>query len=146
MPWAIDRIAEERAAEGAYAWQKLLLSGARIANGTDAPVESISALENFYASITRQDKNGKPAEGWFPGQRMSREQALRSYTLDAAYAAFEDQDKGSLELGKLADITVLSKDILTIEPLQILDTEVLYTVVGGEVVYSAAEDQASSSN
>jgi len=146
MPWAIDRIAEERAAEGAYAWQKLLLSGARIANGTDAPVESISALENFYASITRQDKNGKPAEGWFPDQRMSREQALRSYTLDAAYAAFEDQDKGSLELGKLADITVLSKDILTIEPLQILDTEVLYTVVGGEVVYSAAEDQASSSN
>ena len=146
MPWAIDRIAEERAAEGAYAWQKLLLSGARIANGTDAPVESISALENFYASITRQDKNGKPAEGWFPGQRMSREQALRSYTLDAAYAAFEDQDKGSLELGKLADITVLSKDILTIEPREILDTEVLYTVVGGEVVYSAAEDQASSSN
>ncbi|HEX9724186.1 MAG TPA: amidohydrolase family protein, partial [Vicinamibacteria bacterium] len=146
MPWAIDRIAEERAAEGAYAWQKLLLSGARIANGTDAPVESISALENFYASITRQDKNGKPAEGWFPDQRMSREQALRSYTLDAAYAAFEDQDKGSLELGKLADITVLSKDILTIEPLQILDTEVLYTVIGGEVVYSAAENLASSSN
>ena len=92
MPWAIDRIAEEREAEGAYAWQKLLLSGARIANGTDAPVESISALENFYASITRQDKNGKPAEGWFPDQRMSREQARRSYTLDAAYAAFEDQD------------------------------------------------------
>jgi predicted amidohydrolase YtcJ len=146
MPWVVDRIGEERAAEGAYVWQKLLLSGAKIANGTDAPVESISALENFYASITRQDKSGNPPGGWFPDQRMSREQALRSYTLDAAYAAFEEGSKGSLEVGKLADITVLSRDILTIEPREILDTEVLYTVIGGRVVYPTAEDDAASSD
>jgi predicted amidohydrolase YtcJ len=146
MPWVPDRIGEERAAEGAYVWQKLLLSGAKIANGTDAPVESISALEGLYASITRQDKSRKPAEGWFPDQRMSREQALRSYTLDAAYAAFEEQDKGSLEPGKLADITVLSKDILTIQPREILDTDVLYTVVGGEVVYTTPEEQTPDTN
>ena len=127
-------------------WQKLLLSGTKVANGTDAPVEKISALESIYASITRQDKQGKPEEGWFPDQRMSREQALRSYTLDAAYAAFQDQDKGSLEVGKLADITVLSKDILTIQPREILSTEVLYTVVGGEVVYSALVNDSAAAN
>ncbi|MGH9463617.1 MAG: amidohydrolase [Vicinamibacteria bacterium] len=146
MPWVVDRIGEERAAEGAYVWQKLLLSGAKIANGTDAPVEKISPLENFYASITRQDQQGQPREGWFADQRMDREQALRSYTLDAAYAAFEEQVKGSLEVGKWADVAVLSKDILTIEPRQILDTEVLYTVVGGEVVYEKLEDTDSNSN
>ncbi len=146
MPWVADRIGEERTAEGAYVWQKLLLSGAKIANGTDAPVENISALESLYASFTRQDKQGKPEEGWFPDQRMSREQALRSYTFDAAYAAFQDQDKGSLEVGKLADITVLSKDILTILPREILATEVLYTVVGGEVVYVASVNESDDAN
>jgi predicted amidohydrolase YtcJ len=146
MPWVVDRIGEERAREGAYVWQKLLLSGAKIANGTDAPVEEISALENFYASITRQDKQGQPREGWFADQRMSREQALRSYTLDAAYAAFEEQLKGSLEVGKWADVTVLSRDILTIEPREILETQVLYTVVGGDVVYERLADADSSSN
>ena len=146
MPWATDRIGEERTAEGAYVWQKLLLSRAKIANGTDAPVENISALESLYASFTRQDKHGQPEEGWLPGQRMSREQALRSYTLDAAYAAFQDQDKGSLEVGKLADITVLSKDILTILPREILDTEVLYTVVGGEVVYVTSINDSTDAN
>ncbi len=146
MPWVADRIGEERTAEGAYVWQKLLLSGAKIANGTDAPVENISALESLYASFTRQDKQGKPEEGWFPDQRMSREQALRSYTFDAAYAAFQDQDKGSLEAGKLADITVLSKDILTILPREILDTEVLYTVVGGEVVYPISVNDSTDAN
>ena len=146
MPWVADRIGEERTAEGAYVWQKLLLSGAKIANGTDAPVENISALESLYASFTRQDKQGKPEEGWFPDQRMSREQALRSYTFDAAYAAFQDQDKGSLEAGKLADITVLSKDILTILPREILDTEVLYTVVGGKVVYVTSVNDSIDAN
>jgi predicted amidohydrolase YtcJ len=146
MPWVAGRIGEERAAEGAYVWQKLLLSGAKISNGTDAPVENVSPLECFYASITRQDKKGKPAEGWFPDQRMSREQALRSYTVDAAYASFEEQDKGSLEPGKLADITVLSRDILTIQPREILDTEVLYTVVGGEVVYQKPSEEGDSTN
>ena len=146
MPWVADRLGEERSAEGAYVWQKLLLSGTKIANGTDAPVERISALESLYASITRQDKQGKPEGGWFPDQRMSLEQALRSYTLDAAYAAFQDQDKGSLEAGKLADITVLSKDILTLRPREILDTEVLYTVVGGEVVYPVSLNDSTDAN
>ena len=146
MPWVADRLGEERSAEGAYVWQKLLLSGTKIANGTDAPVERISALESLYASITRQDKQGKPEGGWFPDQRMSLEQALRSYTLDAAYAAFQDQDKGSLEAGKLADITALSKDILTLQPREILDTEVLYTVVGGEVVYPVSLNDSTDAN
>jgi predicted amidohydrolase YtcJ len=135
MPWVADRLGDDRTQEGAYAWARLLGSGVKIANGTDAPVESISALECFYASVTRQDKEGTPEGGWYPEHRMSREQALRSYTLDAAYAAFEEAEKGSLEPGKLADITVLSKDIMTVGPREILNTEVLYTIIGGEVVF-----------
>jgi predicted amidohydrolase YtcJ len=135
MPWIAERIGEERTQEGAYAWARLLGSGVKIANGTDAPVENISPLECFYASVSRQDKEGTPEGGWYPEHKMSREQALRSYTLDAAYAAFEENEKGSLEPGKLADITVLSKDIMTIPLHEILNTEVLYTVIGGEVVY-----------
>ena len=114
----------------------------RIANGTDAPVESLSALDCFYASITRQDKNGEPESGWYPEHRMSRQQALRSYTLDAAYAAFEENDKGSIEPGKLADITVVSKDIMTVQPRDILDTEVVYTIIGGEVVFQKEADES----
>jgi predicted amidohydrolase YtcJ len=135
MPWVAVRVGEERTREGAYAWARLLGSGVKVANGTDAPVESISALECFYASVTRQDKEDMPEGGWYPEHRMSREQALRSYTLDAAYAAFEETEKGSLEPGKLADITVLSKDIMTIRPREILNTEVLYTIIAGEVVF-----------
>jgi predicted amidohydrolase YtcJ len=148
MPWTAERIGEERTAEGAYVWAKLLGSGVRIANGTDAPVESISALDCFYASITRQDKNGEPENGWYPEHRMSRQQALRSYTLDAAYAAFEENEKGSIEPGKLADITVVSKDIMTVQPRDILDTEVLYTIIGGEVVFQkeTAESTQATSN
>ncbi len=140
MLWVATRVGEERTAEGAYAWSKLLGSGVKIANGTDAPVESLSALDCFYASITRQDKNGDPDGGWYPEHRMSRQQALRSYTLDAAYAAFEENEKGSLEPGKLADITVLSKDIMTVQPRDILTTEVLYTVIDGEVVFGKSID------
>jgi predicted amidohydrolase YtcJ len=135
MPWVAERIGEERTAEGAYVWAKLLGSGVRIANGTDAPVESLSALDCFYASITRQDKDGEPDDGWYPEHRMSRQQALRSYTLDAAYAAFEENEKGSIQTGKLADITVVSRDIMTVQPREILSTEVLYTIIGGEVVF-----------
>jgi predicted amidohydrolase YtcJ len=132
-------VGEDRTREGAYAWARLLGSGVRVANGTDAPVESVSALECFYASVTRQDKEGLPEGGWYPEHRMSREQALRSYTLDGAYAAFEETEKGSLEPGKLADITVLSKDIMTVRPQEILNTEVLYTINGGEVVFRKRE-------
>ncbi len=135
MPWVHDRIGKERAREGAYVWQKLLKTGARIANGSDAPVESINPLWGIYAAITRQDHQGKPPGGWYPDQCMTREQALRSFTLDAAYAAFEEDIKGSLEKGKLADMVVLSKDIMTIPAREILKTRVVMTIIGGKIVY-----------
>ncbi len=135
MSWVPARIGEARAREGAYVWRKLLDSGARIANGSDAPVEPVNPLFGFYAAITRQDERGNPPGGWYPDQRMTREEALRSFTLDAAYAAFEEQLKGSLEPGKLADLVVLSRDIMTIPPSEILRTEVDITLVGGRIVY-----------
>jgi hypothetical protein len=113
-------------------WQKLLQSGAVVANGTDAAVEDVNPLASFYASVTRKLNDGST---FYPDQRMSREQALRSYTLNNAYAAFEEKIKGSLEPGKLADITVLSRDILTVPDDQILSTAVVYTIVGGKVAY-----------
>lgn len=135
MPWVPARLGEARAREGAYVWRKLLQSGARIANGSDAPVEPLNPLLGFYAAITRQDERGNPPGGWFPDQRMTREEALRSFTLDAAYAAFEEHLKGSLEPGKLADLVVLSKDIMTIPPAEILRTAVDLTIVDGRIVY-----------
>jgi predicted amidohydrolase YtcJ len=133
-PWVPARLGEERSRTGAYMWRDLLDSGAIIANGTDAPVEPVDPLLSFYASVTRRLPDGSD---FYPEQRMTRMEALRSYTLDAAYAAFEDDVKGSLEPGKYADITVLSKDVLEIPPEEILDTKVLYTIVGGEVRYRA---------
>ncbi|MCS6804166.1 MAG: amidohydrolase [Acidobacteriota bacterium] len=135
MPWVPDRIGLGRAQEGAYVWQKLLKSGARIANGSDAPVESLNPLWGFYAAVTRQDHHGKPAGGWMPDQRMTREEALRSFTLDAAYAAFDEEFTGSLQVGKLADLVVLSQDIMTVAPRQILQTVVVMTMVAGKIVY-----------
>jgi predicted amidohydrolase YtcJ len=131
-PWVIKRLGEKRAEEGAYVWQKLMKTGAIIANGTDVPVEAIDPIPNFYALVTRKMNNG---EAFFPDQKMTREQALRSYTFNCAYAAFEEDIKGSLTPGKVADITVLSKDILTVPDDEILNTEVLYTIVGGKVMY-----------
>jgi len=114
-------------------WQKLMKSGATIANGTDAPVEDISPIASFYASVSRKLKDGSV---FYPDQRMSRIEALRSYTINAAYAGFEETIKGSLKPGKLADITVLSKNIMTVPEDQIPSTEVLYTIVGGKVEFS----------
>lgn len=131
-PYVLKRLGIRRAEEGAYVWQDLLKSGAIIANGTDVPVEDVSPIACFYASITRKLANGT---AFFPKQKMTRMQALLSYTLDAAYAAFEEDIKGSLSPGKLADIVVLSRDILTIPDEQILDTEIEMTIVGGEVVF-----------
>ena len=125
-----------RAEEGAYVWQKLLKSGAIIANGTDAPVEDIDPIASFHASVARKLTDGTV---FYPDQRMTRMQALRSYTLDAAYAGFEETIKaGSLTVGKLADITVVSKDLLTIPEDQIPTTRVLYTIVGGKVQFTNA--------
>lgn len=131
-PWVPKRLGEKRSREGAYAWRKLLDAGTIICNGTDVPVEDINPMAGFYALVTRKMKNGAV---FYEEQRMTREEALRSYTINGAYAAFEDDIKGSLKPGKLADITVLSKDIMTIPEDEILNTQVLYTIVGGKVLY-----------
>lgn len=134
-PWAIDRLGQQRIEWGAYMWQTLLQSGAHIVNGTDAPVEPITPLASFYASVSRRTLAGNPNGGYEPAEKMTREQALRSYTLDAAYAAFREDRKGSIEVGKWADLTILDKDIMTIPEEEILKTEVTMTVIAGEVVF-----------
>ncbi len=134
-PWAADRLGLERVKEGAYVWRKLLATGARIANGTDAPVEDVDPIRNFYASVTRQDEKGHPPGGFDPDQRMTREQALRSYTLDGAYASFTEAVNGSIEPGKRADFTVLTRDIMTVPDAEILKAEVAFTIVGGRVAF-----------
>ncbi len=131
-PWVPKRLGEKRSKESAYVWRKLIDAGVKIANGTDAPVEDVDPLACFYASVTRRLPDGTQ---FYPEQCMTREEALRSYTLNGAYAAHEEDIKGSLTPGKLADITVLSKDIMTIPAEEILDTEVLYTIVGGKVKF-----------
>lgn len=134
-PWAIDRLGEKRIKEGAYMWQSLLKSGAKIVNGTDAPVEPINPIPCFYASVTRMTLKGQPEGGYEPSEKMTREQALRSYTLDAAYGAFEETSKGSIEVGKLADFTIFSDDIMTVADTAILNTTVAMTILGGKVVF-----------
>lgn len=131
-PWVIKRLGVKRAEEGAYVWQKLMKSGAIICNGTDAPVEDVDPIACFYAMVSRKLKDGTV---FYPEQKMSREEALRSYTLDCAYAAFEEDIKGSITPGKLADIIILSQDIMTIPDDEILNAEVLYTIVGGKILY-----------
>ncbi len=133
-PWVPKRIGDARAETGAYVWRKLLTTGATIANGTDAPVEDVSPLECYYASVTRRLPDGSQ---FYPEQCMTRAEALRSYTLDAAYAAFEEETRGSITVGKLADLVVLSQDILSIPEEELLNTEVLYTLVGGDIAYGA---------
>lgn len=134
-PWAIERLGEKRIREGAYMWQSLLKSGATIVNGTDAPVEPLNPIPSFYASVSRKTLKGEPEGGYEPEEKMTRLQALRSYTLDAAYGAFEEKIKGSIEPGKLADFTIFSKDLMTIPDNEILTTEVEMTVVGGKILY-----------
>ncbi|MBX7219925.1 MAG: amidohydrolase [Blastocatellia bacterium] len=123
--------------EGAYAWKSLINAGSTIAGGTDAPVERGEPMIEFYAAVARKDQKGFSGEGWHPEQAVSREQALKMFTLWAAYAAFEEQKKGSLEPGKYADLTVLSADIMKIPEAEILKTRCTMTVVGGEVVYQS---------
>jgi predicted amidohydrolase YtcJ len=131
-PWVYKRLGEARAAEGAYVWRKLMAAGSIIPLGTDVPVEAIDPMANFYAAVTRRLKDGTT---FFPDQKMTRDEALRAYTWNGAYAAFEEDLKGSLAPGKLADITVLSRDILTCPEDEIRGTEVLYTIIGGKVLY-----------
>ena len=131
-PYVLLRLGPKRAEEGAYVWQKLMQSGAIVSNGTDTPVEDVNPIASYYASVSRKLKDGTV---FYPAQRMSREEALRSYTSNAAYAAFQEDSKGSLALRKLADITVLSQDILTIAEDEIPSTQVEYTVLGGKILY-----------
>ncbi len=141
-PWVPDRLGEERSEQGAYVWQKLMRSGAVVINGTDTPVEDVDPIANFYSGVTRTMHSPLVPAGtaFYPAERMIREEALESYTLNAAYGAFEEQIKGSLEVGKLADIVVLSKDIMTVPDAEIPSTKVLYTIVGGEIVYKRDRD------
>jgi predicted amidohydrolase YtcJ len=132
--FAPSRLGKERLA-GAYAWQSLLKSGAIICGGSDAPVERGEPMIEFYAAVARKSIKGESADGWHPEQAVSREQALKMFTTSAAYAAFEEQDKGSLEPGKLADLTILSKDIMKIPEPEILTTTCAMTVIGGEIVH-----------
>jgi predicted amidohydrolase YtcJ len=131
-PWVVDRLGVERTKERGYLFRSMAESGALIMNGTDPPVEEISPIASFHCSITRELSDGSIFQ---PEQRLTREQALQSYTINNAFAAFEEDLKGSITPGKLADITVLSKDIMTVPEDEILDTEIVYTILGGEVVY-----------
>jgi predicted amidohydrolase YtcJ len=136
MYWAEDRLGEDRL-KGAYAWRTMIEEKVRIANGSDFPVENANPLWGFYAAITRQDHKGWPDGGWYKDQKLTREEALKSFTLDGAYAGFEEDIKGSIEVGKWADLVILSKDIMTVPAKEILNTKVLMTFVGGTLVYRA---------
>jgi len=133
--FVLKRLGYRRAAEGAYVWQKLMRSGALVTNGTDAPVEKIDPLACFHATVTRQLADGTT---FFEDQKMSRLEALRSYTLSNAMAAFEEDLKGSLVPGKLADMVVLSRDIMTCPEDKIPEAKVDMTILGGEVVFERA--------
>ncbi len=130
--WVPDRLGDKRSEDGAYVWQKLMKSGALVTNGTDAPVEDVSPIASYYSTISRKLKDGSVFYG---DQRMSRMEALRSYTINVAKSGFEEKIKGSLEVGKLADIVVLTKDILTVKEDEVPSTEVVYTIVGGKIAY-----------
>jgi hypothetical protein len=131
-PYVLERLGARRAEDGAYVWQKLMKSGAVIANGTDAPVEDVDPVASYYASVSRTLKDGSV---FYPDQRMSRMEALKSYTINGAYAGFEEKNRGSLTVGKYADMVILSKDILTVPEDQIPSTTVVSTIVGGKVLY-----------
>ena len=134
MYWAEDRVGPERI-KGAYAWRTVLDSGARLALGSDFPVEAVNPFFGIYAAVTRQDQKGWPADGWYPSQKLTLAEAIRGFTLDAAFAAFEEQSRGTIEPGKLADLTIVDGDLFTMPESDLFKAKVLMTVVGGEVVY-----------
>jgi hypothetical protein len=134
MPWALDRIGPRRL-DGAYAWRRMIEAGARLALGSDFPVERVDPLLGFHAAVTRQDLEGNPPGGWLPGQRLTREEALRGFTLDAAWALFLEAETGSLEVGKRADLVVFDSDPMTVPAERIPSVRVDYAFVGGNPVY-----------
>src|SRR4029453_5808334 len=131
-PYVLERLGPKRAEEGAYVWQKLMKTGAVVSNGTDAPVEGVDPIAGYYSTVSRKLKDGSV---FYPDQRMSRMEALKSYTLNGAYAGFQEGSQGSLKVGKYADIVVLSKDITKVPEDQIPTASVVYTIVGGKVLY-----------
>ncbi len=137
MRWAEGRVGPERI-RGAYAWRSLLRAGGIIPNGSDAPVESVNPLISFYAAVTRQDESGFPPGGWHPAQRMTRAEALKAMTIWPAFAGFQESVLGSIKAGKLADLTVLDRDIMTVPANGILSANVVATFLGGRQVYSRA--------
>ncbi|HEX5720296.1 MAG TPA: amidohydrolase [Thermoanaerobaculia bacterium] len=134
MPWADERLGEGRL-ERAYAWRKILDAGGRLALGSDFPVESADPRLGLYAAVTRQDLAGQPAGGWLPGERLTREEALRGFTLDAAWSLFLEKEVGSLEVGKRADLVVFARDVMTVPEAEIPKVEVDYTLVDGKVMF-----------
>jgi predicted amidohydrolase YtcJ len=139
-PYVLARLGPRRAEEGAYVWQKLMKSGAVVTNGTDAPVEDVDPIASYYATVSRKVKDGST---FYADQRMTRLEALKSYTINGAYAGFDEASKGSLKAGKYADMVVLSKDIMTIPEDQIPTAQVTYTVVGGKVRYQREKAQGT---
>jgi predicted amidohydrolase YtcJ len=136
MAWAERRVGPERI-KGAYAWRALLATGVHLPLSSDFPGETLNPFYGIYAAVTRQDPSGNPAGGWYSGQRLTLKEALRGYTVEAAYAEFEEKAKGSIETGRLADLTVISRDINRLAPREILSIQVLKTFVGGRLVYDA---------
>ncbi|MCH9032469.1 MAG: amidohydrolase [candidate division Zixibacteria bacterium] len=136
MYWAEDRVGSERI-QGAYAWRKLINAGSIIPLGSDFPVESVNPLWGIYAAVTRQDHEGWPEGGWYAQEKLTIEEAVRGFTLDAAFAEFAEDTRGSIEIGKRADFTILNRDIFEIEHSEILNTLVSYTIVGGRIVYES---------
>jgi predicted amidohydrolase YtcJ len=135
MNIAEDRLGASRI-KGAYAWRKVIDACSMIINGSDAPVELVNPFHGIHAAVTRTDRTGRPKGGWYPEECMTREEALKSFTIWAAYGQFEEAIKGSLEAGKLADFVIIDRDIMTCPASDIRDTTVLTTVVGGKAVYS----------
>ncbi len=137
-PWVPKRLGEQRSSEGAYVWRKLWDSNVVLTNGTDVPVEDISPIASFYATVSRRVADGS---AFYAEQKLTREEALKSYTLNNAYAAFEENIKGSLAPGKLADVVVLSADIMAVPDEEILSAEVLYTILDGKIVYQSSKSE-----
>ena len=134
MPWAEARLGPQRIL-GAYAWRKVLNAGSRLALGSDFPVEDVNPWFGIYSAVTRQDQSGNPAGGWYPSEKLTLDEAIRGFTLDAAYAAFQESSRGSIEHGKLADFTIVETDPFTMDAAQLFRTAVRYTIVGGRIVY-----------
>jgi hypothetical protein len=134
MYWAEARVGPERV-KGAYAWRTVLNAGGRLALGSDFPVELVNPFLGIHAAVTRQDQKNWPEGGWYPEQRLTLAEAVRGFTLDAAYAAFEEGSRGTIEPGKLADLTIVEGDLFAMPATELFKAKVKYTVVGGEIVF-----------